>query len=115
MIDSSCGYLSLCEAAAEASSLGKIGQVVAKASSSNIAGLLGDKYDYSETELEKSGYLGAEGKQCKKVYRCKEDIGSKINVWVRLFRGLVVTGFEEMGLMGSYVMKSLSIIEMKDF
>ena len=107
MIDSSCGYLSLCEAAAEASSLGKIGQVVAKASSSNIAGLLGDKYDYSETELEKSGYLGAEEKQCNN--------GSKINVWVRLFRGLVVTGFEEMGLMGSYVMKSLSIIEMKDF
>merc|ERR1711915_372423 len=69
--DSSCGYLSLCQAAAEASSLGKIGEIVAKAASSNIAGLLDHKYDYSESEIENSGYIGAERKQCKKSYSCK--------------------------------------------
>ena len=63
--------------------MGKIGEIVAKAASSNIAGLLGHKYGYSEMELENSGYIGAERKQCKKFLQCK-DVRLRNNVWLHL-------------------------------
>merc|ERR1712106_282851 len=69
--DPGCRSLALCQAARDASELGKVGRTVAKAASHNAAGWLSSKYPESEEDLETAGQLGSEGRDCIQLYECQ--------------------------------------------
>ena len=75
--DPGCRSLALCQAARDASLLGKVGRTVAKAASHNAAGWLSSKYPESEEDLETAGQLGSEGRDCIQIYECQSGNGRK--------------------------------------
>ena len=75
--DPACRHLAMCEAARDASKLGKVGKTIARAAGSNAAGWLGPKYGDFEEEIEKAGHLGSDGEDCDKIYLCENGTQKK--------------------------------------
>ena len=75
--DPTCRHLAMCEAARDASKLGKVGKTIARAAGSNAAGWLGPKYGDFEEEIEKAGHLGSDGEDCDKIYLCENGTQKK--------------------------------------
>ena len=48
----------------------RLGNIIAKAASSNAAGWISSKYEDDEEEIIKAGKLGSDGEDCQKIYNC---------------------------------------------
>ena len=96
----------MCEAAREASELGKVGNIVAKAASSNAAGWLSAKYGDFEDEIERAGFRGSEGQDCKKTYYCG-DVSGRESIPYYLFGSLANNLMDGIILTFTYFQESL--------
>ena len=47
-----------------------MGNIIAKAASSNAAGWISSKYGDGEEEIVEAGKLGSDGEDCQKIYNC---------------------------------------------